>query len=157
MMSKTAAAALIKALGDFLENPGLSLEKQNSCSALIGNIRFSFFWSEKYNCLFIQALAGSATALKDPDAAFAAILKGNHLWAATSGGVFGLNDGNIYYSYRLDFPFAEESGYTDLLCDLLPYMVGAIERVQDILEIESGFTPVTTETPGMMLNPSALA
>jgi hypothetical protein len=156
-MSKTTATALIKTLSDYLGNPGLSLEKQSSCSALIENIRFSFFWSKKFNSLFIQALAGSATALRDPDAVFTSILSGNHLWAATSGGVFGLDNGNIYYSYRLDFSCLEESDYTDLLCDLLPLMVGSIEWVQDILEIEGGPSPINKDTSAMMFNPADLA
>jgi hypothetical protein len=150
MNNNDAVAILVHTLGTFLEEPTLTLERQDACSALIENVPFTFFRSEKYNCLFIQALVGNVDHLKNPDAAFAAILSGNHLWAATFGGIFGLEDGNIYYSYRLDPPFMEDSADTELLCDLLPYMVGAIERVQDILETEGDSAPHTALMSDML-------
>jgi hypothetical protein len=122
------ASKLVAFLGEYTKNPDLALDRDGRCTADIEGIRFSFFYEAGFDALFIQAALGAPTP-----GALEALMLSNQLWEGTAGGIFGLNpeDGHIYYSYRLDFPLAEEPVYEEFLCDLLAGIVGAIEAAMD--------------------------
>jgi hypothetical protein len=159
MNYKEEAAALVKSLGEFIDDPAILLDSRDRCSTIIENIPFSFFYAEKAECLFIQVLVGSGRNLSTT--ALERLLVGNHLWASTAGGIFGLNpeDENIYYSYRLDFPIFVDPGvppYTELLCDIMPLLVGAIEKARDTVE-EEAYVSEQAAPLRELLDPSSLA
>ncbi|MDR2892594.1 MAG: type III secretion system chaperone [Deltaproteobacteria bacterium] len=128
------AAAQVAYLGEYTGNSACILDKNGRAMAEIEGIRFSFFYEAEYSALFIQAALGAPG-----QGALEALMLRNHLWEGTAGGVFGVNseDGILYYSYRLDFPVvtgatgAEEGVYPVFLCDLMAYIVGAIEAAMD--------------------------
>lgn len=141
------ASALVASLGEYTGNSDLVLDKDGRCSVVLEGIHFSFFFESGHDALFIQALLGAAS----PEALESLMLR-NQLWEGTAGGVFGLNeeDDRVYYSYRLDFPVAEEPVYPEFLCDLLAGIVGAIEAAMDDIaaaqpvrpEPLTGFNPI---------------
>ncbi|MDR2161379.1 MAG: type III secretion system chaperone [Desulfovibrio sp.] len=159
MNYKEEAAALVKTLGEYIDDPSILLDSLGRCSTVIENIPFSFFYGEKEGCLFIQALVGNGHGLHTT--ALERLLAGNHLWASTAGGIFGLNpeDENIYYSYRLDFPISVDpdvAPYAELLCDIMPLLVGAIEKARDTVE-EEAHVSEQTAPPRELVDPSSLA
>jgi hypothetical protein len=125
------AAILVRALGAFLNDEQIRLENDR-CQTEIENIPFAFFYADEFSSLFIQALIGDPEAIDDPDSALENLLHNNHLWGGSAGGIFGLSpdDGLLYYNYRLDFPLSDEPLYEDLLIDLMPGIVGAVEAAR---------------------------
>ena len=124
---RDAAASLVAELGLYLEDPGMKLDENGVCSAVIEGIRFSFFYDSSFSALFIQALLGN---VEDSD--IETLLYNNHLWEWTAGGIFGENpdDGLIYFSYRLDLPLA--GGHQPVfLCLLMQNILGAIEATRE--------------------------
>ena len=117
--------------------------KNGACSLRIEGRKFSFFYGEKESALFVQADLGDLSALPDAEAAMMALLRANHLWAGTVGGSFGLAEGRLLYVFRLDFPLPEgwEKHDADLLPDLLPHILGALEAAEDNLRAASGIVP----------------
>jgi hypothetical protein len=159
MKYKEEAVALVKSLGEFIGDQAILLDARGQCSTLIENTPFSFFYAEKEDCLFIQALVGSGRGLSAT--ALERLLTGNHLWASTAGGIFGLNpeDENIYYSYRVDFPISADPDvppYAELLCDIMPLLVGSIEKAKDTLE-EDAYISGQAEPLREPVNPASLA
>lgn len=134
------AAALIKELGGYTGIPELVLGETGICTADIEGIRFSFFYNPEWDCLFIQAALGAPG-----QEAMESLLRINHLWEGTAGGIFGLNpeDGLVYFCYRLNFPLADEPAYDGFMCDLMANIVGAIEAAGDALN-----TPQAQPGPG---------
>jgi hypothetical protein len=126
-----AAAILVRKLGEFMSDAQIRLEN-NCCRTEIENILFAFFYSPEFSSLFIQASVGDPKKADDQDALLEGLLQSNHLWDGTAGGIFGLNpeDGLLYYNYRLDFPLSKEPLYEDLLIELMPGMVGAVEAAR---------------------------
>ena len=128
MNHATEAAALVAFLGEYTGNPGLVLNANGHAAAEIEGVLFSFFYEADHNALFIQAALGTPSP-----AALEPLMLCNHLWEGTAGGIFGVNpeDGIVYYSYRLDFPLADEGIYPEFLCDLMGGILGAIEVVME--------------------------
>ena len=128
------AAALVGRLGDFMNDPQIRLA-DGQCHTDLEGFPFSFFYAEKSSTLFIQSTLGPLANCPDQGAALEALLEANHLGGGTAGGLFGLNpdDGHLYYSYRLDFPLSAEPVYDDLLIDLLPRIIGALEAAEDLI------------------------
>lgn len=143
------AAALIRELHDHTGIPELVLDGTGTCTADIEGIRFSFFYNQEWDCLFIQAALGAP----GPEA-MEKLLRLNHLWEGTAGGIFGLNpgDGIVYFSYRLDFPVADEPVYSGFMCDLMANIIGAIEVAGDELN-----APRSASAPARAFNPGDAA
>ncbi|GHT92653.1 hypothetical protein FACS1894116_03190 [Betaproteobacteria bacterium] len=148
MNQKAAAAHLLAKLGQTLGQP-LKLEA-GPCPCRLEGRDLAFFWSEKFSALFLQADLGPLDGLADPVAGLESLLRANQLWNGTMGGIFGLNpaDGRLYYSYRLDFPVALPSGtpledapVEELLPALLPYILGALEAMEDRLHPAAAWNP----------------
>ncbi|MDR3038762.1 MAG: type III secretion system chaperone [Candidatus Adiutrix sp.] len=140
MSQKAAAAHLLAKLGQALGRP-LKLDA-GPCPCRLEGREVTFFWSEKFSALFLQAGLGPLDGPADSVAGLESLLRANQLWSGTMGGIFGLNpdDGRLYYSYRLDFPVALPSGtpledapVEELLPALLPYILGALEAMEDRL------------------------
>ena len=114
--------------------------ENGACSLRIEGRKFSCFYGEKESALFLQADLGELSTLPEQEAAMMALLAANHLWAGTVGGSFGLAEGRLLYVFRLDFPLPEgwEKHDADLLPDLLPHILGALEAVEDKLRPASG-------------------
>ena len=134
------SAILVRQLGSFMNDEQIRLENDR-CQTEIENIPFAFFYVDEFSSLFIQAFIGDPEAIDDPDSILENLLQSNHLWGATAGGIFGLNpdDGLLYYNYRLDFPLSDEPLYEDLLIDLMPAIVGAVEAARDAFQGASAF------------------
>ena len=147
------ATRLLEQLAEALEEPR-PVWKSGACRLRIAGRDFSFFHGEKESALFLQADLGELSALPDPEAAMTALLRKNHLWSGTVGGSFGLAEGRILYVFRLDFPLPEgwEEHAADLLPELLPHILGALEAAEDRLRPASdrGGEPAPLEESGVL-------
>ena len=114
--------------------------KNGACALRVEGRDFSFFCGEKPAALFLQTDLGELSARPNQEAALTALLRANHLWTGTVGGSFGLAEGRLQYVFRLDFPLPE--GWAehdeDLLPDLLPHILGALEAAEDRLGSPAG-------------------
>ena len=132
---------------------GKPVWKNGACRLPIEGREFSFFYGEKESALFVQADLGSLSALPDQEAALITLLQANHLWSGTAGGAFGLSEGRIFYVFRLNFPLPPdwEKHDEDLLPELLPHMLGALNAAEDRLRKEPGCAgPAGPEEPELL-------
>jgi hypothetical protein len=110
--------------------------ENNACCLRVEDREFFFFYGEEESALFLQADLGELAALPDQEKAMTTLLRANHFWAGTAGGAFGLSQGRLLYVFRLNFPLPAgwEKYDKDLLPELLPYILSALEAAQDRLD-----------------------
>ena len=115
--------------------------KSGACVLPIEGRELSFFYGEKESALFVQADLGPLSALPDQEAALITLLQANHLWSGTAGGAFGLYEGRIFYVFRLNFPLPAdwEKHDEELLPELLPHILGALNAAEDRLRKVPGY------------------
>ncbi|HEF0087958.1 TPA: type III secretion system chaperone [Citrobacter youngae] len=95
---------------------------------------FIFFDEKESSEIYIQADIAEYTSTENV-AALIALLKINHLWDATNGGIIGLSpENNVFsYTYKIKLPLGESDNYDEYLIDLLPEIIRCIQYARSKL------------------------
>lgn len=154
------AADMLQCLAEALEDPAPAFDANNHYATVVADIPFAFFYENEPPCLFIQAKIAEATRLENACEILEELLKRSHLWQSTARGNIGLNpdDDVFYYSYAIPFPYTEESRTPrELLRELIPFMVGAIESARDIIHPESEGSTTPRQNASAFIDPGSMA
>ncbi|MDR1395750.1 MAG: type III secretion system chaperone [Deltaproteobacteria bacterium] len=133
------AQQLFVNLSDHCVNPDLTLI-QGSCRAEFDGFTFTFDYDDVLKALFIKACLCPLSALADQDQALTTILETTYDWGHILMGAFGLDeeDGFLYFRSRLDFGRSEHPFEKDLLIDIIPRIVGAMDWAVSTLNLTNG-------------------
>ena len=130
----TRSMVLLERLFSAYGSLGFTESAENQYILETDNILFYFFDEPEQSELYIQADIAEYTATETTEALIA-MLKMNHLWDATEGGIIGLSvENNAFtYTYKIQYPLVESDDYDEYLIDLLPEIIRCIQYARSKL------------------------
>ncbi|MBJ8959875.1 type III secretion system chaperone [Citrobacter youngae] len=134
MKSSTNTVLLLECLFRAYGFPEFIESETGQYTLEIDDILFYFFDEKESSEIYIQADIAEYTSTENV-AALIALLKINHLWDATNGGIIGLSpENNIFsYTYKIKLPLGESDNYDEYLIDLLPEIIRCIQYARSKL------------------------
>lgn len=134
MIPMTRSIVLLERLSSAYGVPGFSESETNRYTLEIDDHVFYFFDEPERSTLYIQVDVAEYTDSESTES-LTGLMKLNHLWDATQGGIFGLDINNsvFSYNYKIQYPLTPADDYDEYLIDLVPEIIRCIQYARETL------------------------